>query len=84
MIKSMIEEWKLFTRYQKIVLTIYLIISLPLMPFFIIMIPFANWVTSPEGGPVRQLTLTYFLSQSVAFSVFAYMIAALIRCPGIK
>jgi hypothetical protein len=80
MINLIIEEWKSFTRYQKIVLTIYFIISLPLMPFFAIVIPFANWITTGKGMPVRRLTIIDFLSQSTAFSLFGYLCAILIYC----
>lgn len=79
---SLKEEINQLTRYQKIILSIYFVLSIPLLPFMAVMIPFAWWVTAPEGGPTRKLTLIEFLSFSVAMSLFAYLIAACLHwCP---
>lgn len=77
------EEWKAFTRYQRIVLSIYTLFSLPLMPFYVVMIPFAFWVTRSKDD-TRTLTLIEFLSMAMAMSVFAYPVALLIYCSGPK
>lgn len=70
------EEINQLTRYQKTILSIYFLISIPLLPLMAIMIPFAWWITQPQGVPPRPLTLIEFLSFSVAMSLFAYMMFA--------
>ena len=76
------EEVKQLTRYQRIILSIYALISLPLLPLMAVMIPFAWWVTAPQGGPTRKLTLIEFLSFSVTMSLFTYVFAAALHwCP---
>lgn len=76
------EEIAQYTRYQKIILSIYFLLSLPLLPLMAILIPFAWWVTAPQGGPTRPLTLIEFLSFSVTMSLFAYAFAACLHwCP---
>jgi hypothetical protein len=74
----MIEEWKSYTRYQKIVLCIYTLISLPLMPLYVVMIPLSFWITKSKGD-TRKLSLVEFLSLSVAMSMFAYLTILLLR-----
>ena len=53
-------------------------VSLPLLPFMIVMIPFAHWVTQPDGVPPTKLTLMYFLTLSATMSLFAYLISIIL------
>jgi hypothetical protein len=75
----MIEEWKSYSRYTKTVLSIYLILSLPLLPVMVPMVLFAFWVTKPEGN-TRKITLAEVISFSFTMSLLAYGMFALIRC----
>jgi hypothetical protein len=77
---TILEEWKSYSRYTKTVLSIYALVSLPLMPLYIILIPFAWWVTTSEGTQYKRLPLADFLSFAMSMSIFAYMIAAIVRC----
>jgi hypothetical protein len=75
---NLVETWNSWDKQQKIVLTIYAIVSLPLLPFTAIIIPFAHWITQPNGVPPRKLTLIEFLSMSIAISIFGYLIFAVV------
>jgi hypothetical protein len=75
----MIEEWKSYGRYTKTVLTIYLILSLPLLPVMVPMILFAFWVTAPQGIPRRKMTLTELISFAFTMSLFVYIAAACVH-----
>lgn len=78
----MIEEWKSYTRYTKTVLSIYGILSLPLLPFMVPMILFSWWVTAPANGPTRKITVAEILSLSFTMSLFVYIFAACLHwCP---
>lgn len=74
----MIEEWKSFTRYQKIVLSIYFLISLPLLPVMVILIPSMWWIAKPKWS-TDKMTLMHFLCMSVTLSLFAYLMFGLVR-----
>jgi hypothetical protein len=81
--KKMFEEWKSYSGYTKTVLVIYFLISLPLLPLMAIMIPFAWWVAAPQGVLTRRQTLADFLSLSVALSLLAYILVAVLHwCPS--
>jgi len=75
-----IEEWKACSVRQKIILSIYALVSLPFMPFYMVMIPFAWWVTTSKGQEPRKVTIVEFLSMSMASSLFVYLFIGLARC----
>jgi hypothetical protein len=77
----MIEEWKSYSRYTKTVLTIYLILSFPLLPVMIPMVLFAFWVTKPQGD-TRKITPAEVISFAFTMSLFVYILAACLHwCP---
>jgi len=76
------EIWNSWNTRQKIVLTIYIIISLPTLPLNGIIIPFLHWLMQSDGVRRRKLSLPEFLSMSVTNSIFIYVIAVFIFwCP---
>jgi len=75
---SMLEEWRSFTKYQKIIISIYLVLSLPWIPFLIMVIPFTHWLTSSANIPYKKITLMEFACFSVAMSLLGYLIIAAI------
>jgi hypothetical protein len=62
-----------YTTKQKVILTIYVLVSLPLLPLMAIMYPFSKWAVE---GKKPTLDLVEFLSMSVAFSLFMYLIGS--------
>jgi hypothetical protein len=77
----MIEEWKSYSRYTKTVLTIYLILSLPLLPVMIPMVLFCFWVAKPKGD-TRKMPLADVISLSFTMSLFVYIMVPILHgCP---
>lgn len=80
MFKRMLEEWKSYPRYSKTVLTIYLVLSLPLLPVMIPMCLGAWWVTQPDNKEYRRpMTALELISFSFTFSLFVYIAAACVH-----
>lgn len=75
MIERMTEEWNAYPRYSKTVLSIYVLLSLPLLPVMVPMVLFAFWVTKPEGN-TRKITLGEIITMSFTMSLFVYIFAA--------
>jgi len=59
-----------YTKHQVVVLTIYALISLPLLPLMAVVYPFTKWVV--YGGK-SKLDLMEFLSMSMTFSLLIYL-----------
>lgn len=72
----MIKEWNSWTTYQKIALSIYTILSLPLLPLMVVLVPFVWATTTSESSASIKLTLAEFLSLSMAVSILCYLILA--------
>jgi len=77
--------WNEFAFRQKIILSIYAIIGLPVLPIVLIIWPFAKWTTTPieQKGTVKALFTTSegwveILSAAMALSLLALLFIALI------
>ena len=64
-----------YTRRQKIILTIYALLSLPLLPLMAIVYPFSKWAV--YGGKPK-LDLVEFLCMSMAMATLTYIVAGLL------
>lgn len=74
MFKAITEEWKSYTKRQKIILSAYAFFSLPMLPIMGILIPFSHWVTQPDNKAYRRkLTLFEFICMSWAMSLLVYL-----------
>jgi hypothetical protein len=68
--------FKDLTTYQKVILSIYAVVSLPVLPFMFIMYPFTKWAVS---GKVEWNWIE-FLSMSVAIIILGAMICLTFYC----
>lgn len=65
-----------YTKRQKIILTIYAVVSFPVLPLMALYYPFVKWVTSSSGE--TKLDLVEFLSLSMAVSLFVYLVGSIL------
>jgi Na+-driven multidrug efflux pump len=76
-----VEEGLMHT-YQKVILTIYAIFSLPILPLMVFVYPFIKWTTLQKDEKIK-LDITEFLAMSAAISIIVYLyIAAFYFLPG--
>lgn len=70
-----------YTTKQKIILTIYAIVSLPLLPLIIPMYPFTKWVMrdANKKGDL-ELSLLELLVLGMSTSLFMYLFLGLAMC----
>ncbi len=64
-----------YTRYQKVILTIYAIVGFPAIPFALAYWGMTFLLFPPIGRP--KMTLVYFLSLCVAITVVVGLLAVL-------
>jgi hypothetical protein len=70
-----------YTQRQVVVLTIYALLSLPLLPLMAVAYPFSKWVTRDANNHEEiELTMVEFLSLSMAMSLFMYFFASMMYC----
>jgi len=67
-----------YTKHQKIILTIYAILSLPLLPMMAILYPFLTWIFTGVGEKYK-LSLLDFLCMSMAVSLPTYIVLVFFR-----
>lgn len=64
------EAWDRWSKRQRIIFVIYFLLSLPLFPFYIVMIPFAHWITWSANRPYKRITVEEFLCMAAAMTVW--------------
>lgn len=75
-----LKEWREFSLRQKLILGAFFLFTIPMLPFNIVMVPFAHWITASANVPYRQITFLDFLGMSFAMSVLAYLMLGLTLC----
>ena len=70
-----------YTQRQKIILTVYAILSLPLLPLVAVMYPISKWITQDANNKEEvKLSVIEFLSLSLALSLLLYIVIAMMYC----
>lgn len=72
-----------YTTRQKIILTVYVILGLPLLPLTAIMYPFSKWVTQDaneaKAGVKIKFDLVEWLSVNLALCLYLYLMVGLMH-----
>ena len=70
-----------YTQRQVVILTIYILLSLPILPLMIFLYPFTKWVTQSANDKTEvELTMIELLSLSMAMSLFMYFMVGMAYC----